>query len=554
MSTSLRLTVTPPQGEPYEFTTDRPEVIVGRASDADLPLADRFLSRHHARLIRRDGKVLVEDLGSRNGTSVNGVQIESQTAVRPGDIISLCGSTLRLANGASDDATAIEGEELSGVTLFRNATELLRPSLEAAVPEEGEGLRRYAERLGLLNEVHHALGRSMDLDGLLELILDGAFRHLQPEECAIYLREPDGEMRKAASRAVVATGGDLFYSRALAREVTEKKVAALVYDAQRDERFASAHSIMTSGVRSLAAAPLLDEEEAMGMMVIGSRIATRAFSEEDLELLVSLSAVAALRLRNLRLAEEAAERRAMEQEMALARRIQTKLLPEALPELPTWEIHGGTLPSRTVSGDMYQVLTRTTEEGKQECVAMVADVSGKGMAASLLTASLEALAVGPIEVGHPTDAICRRVSQRLYQRTPPEKYATAFVATIDIDSGRVRYTNAGHNPALVVRQDGGVEELGATGTPLGLLPQAAFTAAEIDLAPGDLLAIYTDGVTETVDPEDDEFGTPRLAEFLRRLIGQPLDQIASDLESALDDFSHGAPPGDDVTLVLIRRS
>ena len=550
MENPLRLSVKPPQGEAYEFIVDRDEVIVGRASDADLPLADRFLSRHHARILRRSGKFFVEDLGSRNGTSINGVSTDGPTPLVKGDVVAMCGSALTLLGPKGSVATVEPAGDLSGVTLFRNATELLRPSSEVDLSGDEDALRHYAERLGLLNEIHHALGKSMELEELLELILDGIFRHLQPEECTIFLRHTDGELTKAASRSVVPGGGDLLFSRALTHEVTEKKVAALVYDAQMDERFSAAQSIMTSGVRSLAAAPLLDEEEALGMMVIGSRVTVRAFSEEDLELLVSLSAVAALRLRNIRLAEEAAERQVMEKELALARRIQTALLPESLPDLPDWEIHGETLPSRGVSGDMYQVLSRN--EGA-ECFVMVADVSGKGMAASLLTASLEALSIGPIEAGEPTDEICRKVSERLFQRTPPEKYATAVLGSFEVATGRFSYTNAGHNPALIVRKDGSVEQLDSTGTPLGLLPNAPFRQVDLQLNSGDLVVIYTDGVTETVDPEDEEYGTDRLASFLQQRPLAPLSQLAEELEQELDQFSHGAPAGDDVTLLLLRR-
>ena len=140
------------------------------------------------------------------------------------------------------------------------------------------------------------------------------------------------------------------------------------------------------------------------MIVLSSRMAVRHFAEEDLELLVSLASVAALRLRNVQLAEEAAQRRLLEKELELGRRIQMALLPSLLPELPGYRLHGGTRPSRTVSGDYFQVLTRRDGD---ECVLMIADVSGKGVAASLLTASLEALAAGPLEDGLSPDEVLR---------------------------------------------------------------------------------------------------------------------------------------------------
>ena len=185
--------------------------------------------------------------------------------------------------------------------------------------------------------------------------------------------------------------------------------------------------------------------------MLESRAGVRQFAEEDLELLVSLAAVAALHLRNLALAMEAAERRRLEEELALARRIQVALLPDHLPEISGWDLYGGNFPSRGVSGDYYEVVERA--EGR-ECVFMMADVSGKGMAASLLTVSLQALSTGPIEDGLPPEEICTRLSRLLYRRTPPEKYATAFLGVLEPATGRLRYTNAGHNPPLVLRAAG----------------------------------------------------------------------------------------------------
>ncbi len=317
---------------------------------------------------------------------------------------------------------------------------------------------------------------------------------------------------------------------------------------------------MMSGVRSLLAAPLLEREGTLGMIVLGSKVAVRQFNEEDMDLLVSVASVAALYIRNLALAEEAAERRLLAEELALARRIQLALLPPSLPELPGWELYGANTPSRGVSGDYFAVVTRTAGPGDagapggaRECVLMVADVSGKGMAASLLTASLEAFAAGPIEDGLPPDEICAKLSRLLYRRTPPEKYATAVVAALALDSGVLRYANAGHNPPLVVRAGGAVEELAATGVPIALLPAAAYEAAEVRLAPGDSLVLYTDGIVEAADPAGEEYGTERLADLCRRHRRSSCADLATALDADLEAFARGVPFADDRTLVMARR-
>ncbi len=551
--TTLRLQVTPAEGPPFDHPLRGDSLVIGRAMDADLTLADPFLSRRHSRLYRSGSSLLVEDLGSRNGTLVNGKVIAGPTPVGPGDMITISNSRITLLEDAPVSVRVAEPEEdfLDG-TIFHRASDLLDRQSDPAVANETD-LRRYADRFKLLNEVHQALGRSLTLAGLLELILDRAFDHLRPDRGAILLKEADGGYRPAARRSTLDGAEDLEFSRSLVREVAEKGMAALVFDVQADERFAAALSMRISGIRSLVAAPLLDPDGTLGLIVLESRAGVRQFSEEDLELLVSLASVAALHIRNLALTLEAAERRRLEEELALARRIQVALLPNRLPDVPGWELYGGNIPSRGVSGDYYEVVER---DGGRECVLMVADVAGKGMAASLLTVSLQALSSGPIEDGLPPDEICARLSRQLYRRTPPEKYATAFLGILETATGRLRYTNAGHNPPLLLRVDGtpeDIEELAATGVPLGLLPQASYQAGETVLAPGDVLVLYTDGLVEANDAEGEEYGLGRLKAACATSRNEACCTLAEILERDLEGFARGVPFADDRTIVLARR-
>ena len=184
---------------------------------------------------------------------------------------------------------------------------------------------------------------------------------------------------------------------------------------------------------------------------------------------------------------------------------------------------------------------------------MIVDVSGKGMAAALLTASLEALAAVPVESGRPPEEICATVSRLLHRRTLPAKYATAFLAVVDTASGRLSYANAGHNPALVVRAEGEVERLAATGRPLALLADSQYRAAAAELAPGDLLVLYTDGHVEATDERGEEYGLERLTAMIAARRAAPLAELAAELAQDLARFVGDEPYGDDRTLVLLRR-
>ncbi|MGE0641902.1 MAG: SpoIIE family protein phosphatase [Thermoanaerobaculia bacterium] len=528
---------------------DQDILVAGRGAECDIQLSDLRVSRQHCRFEQRGPELWIEDLRSRRGTRVNNALLEAPRRLEAGDLVDLSEES-RLTIRRGDAAGEIPQPDPLSATIFRDADAVLAQRSDYRSASSEQELRRYVERLHLLNEVHRALAESPSRDALLEMILDRIFRQLQPEQAAVLLLGPDGELARAVTRPAGLAPGEVFFSRSLVREVTQRRLAALVLDAPRDERFAGAASILIAGVRSVLAAPLLTPEGALGLIVLSSRARMKQFGEPDLELLVSLASVAALHLRNVALAEEAAERRRLEEELALARRIQLALLPAALPQIPGYELLAGNIPSRGVSGDLYTVALHA-ETGA--ATFFLADVSGKGMAASLLGASLEALAAGPIDVGYLPDEICSRVSRRLWARTPPEKYATAFVSRLDPGTHALSWTNAGHNPALLIRADGSSERLGACGPPLGLLAKANFTRGEGAFAAGDLLLVYTDGISEACDPDDEEFGLDRLEAVAREHRGAALETIRDAIEGALDEFACGVPYADDRTLLLLRR-
>ncbi len=554
----LCLHVVPARGDAFDRVLEASSVVIGRAPSSDLVLEDRFLSRSHARLWIEGDQVMLEDLGSHNGTFLNGARVSGPVPVRPGDTIRVSTSvvTLTSVGDAPELRTELQAP-IAGATLVREASDLLPDARPAPAPSDSvEALVRYSERLALVNEVHKTLAGTADMAGLLELVLDRLFDHFRPEQAAVFLRRPDGRLTKEAER--VADGGELDLDfRSLEHEVVDKGLALVVLDARQDERFSNAESVLTSGVRSLMAAPMLavppiGGAPSLGMIVLASRLSARQFSEEDLELLVSLASAAALRIGNALLAEEAAERRRLEEELALARSIQVALLTEELPDLEGWQLHAGNVPSRRVSGDFYKIVEREAGGGR-ELVVLLADVSGKGMAASLLTAALEAMTSGLLEETESPEAICHKVSRLLYRRTPPAKYATGFLALIDPTSGELRYASAGHNPALVVRAAGGVEELESTGQPLGLLPSPHFGSADARIEPGDLLVVYSDGITEAMDCAGREYGTERLGAVCAAHSADPLDALAERIEEDLTRFVGDEPFADDRTIVMVRR-
>ena len=543
----FKLKVTPAEGETFVCDVEADSQVIGRSTKCDVSIADRFLSRRHARLFRDGDQWLVEDLGSRNGTFVNGTRIGRPEPVRTGDVLAMSASLVKLVGEGQDDSTSTD-------VFFKPVSDVLQKTSTPPPPDDtdsGQALALYADRLAIVNEVHQALAGSIALGELLDLILDRSFEHLQPEHGAIFLRRPDGGYEKAAGRSVPGAMGELVYSESLVDEVANKEVAALVIDAQTDHRFAQAESMMNAGVRALIAAPLLDPSGALGYMVLSSNAAVRQFKEEDLDLLVTLASVAAMRIRNVALGEEAAERRRLEWELKQARQIQVSLFPNTLPDISGYELYAGNIPSRGVSGDYYEVLER---EATEDCVLLVADVAGKGMSASIITGYLEALTSVPIEAGLEPHEIFQQISGPFGRRTPENRFATILLAAVDPKSGKLRYANAGHNPGLVIRRTGAVEWLEATGLPLGLMAGADYTSRETSLGLGDLLVLYSDGYTEAENPSSEEFGLDRLTAACTAHRAGSLKEIASRLETDLENFTAGNAIGDDRTLVMLRRS
>ena len=547
----MQLLVTPAEREPFNFELENGSIVVGRSSTAHLALADSYASRHHARLTRRDESLLVEDLGSRNGTYVNGRPVVAPTEVRPGDLIRIAGSSIRRSDeGApiSDVMTraAEGGAEVRDVTLIRPAAEILDESSDSIdALAAGEALRRYASRLKTLRAIHRAFSsRATSRADLLRTILDWAFDLFSPQQGEIYLRASDGELRRADSRPADATAGIPLPERIVAQVLQERlAVTAKVDKAQAGDSGRSSPTF-------LIAAPMLDGDSTFGMLVLSRDHPRQRFNEEQLDLFVELTAEAGLELRKIMLAEEAEQTRLLEQELALARRIQLGILRE-LPSFEGYSFLSRNVPSRGVSGDFY---TLTVRAGGDECVLIVGDVSGKGFAAALVTASVEALSAVMIEAGYPPHEICTKLSHQLFERTLPSGFVTAIVAALDRQSGRLVYTNAGQNAALLARPDGSLEELRSVGLPLALMRGGAYESREVMLEAGATLLLYTDGITEAANRENEEYGLDRLrACFVRHHQASLLD-IVHGIEADLDHFVHDVPYADDRTVLLVRRS
>ena len=533
-------------GSRERFPLSKPRITIGRARSSDVFLPDQWLSRHHAAIEQRLGSYYLLDLGSKNGTLLNGERVSGDRRLRDGDVITL-GEHL-LAFSLEDE---LEERPPEGTRVF-SAKELsdikTKPSID---PEE---LARQNRILGVLSEAAKQLIVHRPIDELFEKVLDLLFEAVPAERGAIMLLEgtpPEPTIKASRSRQ----GGPIArLSRSIVRRVLEKKEALLISSVMDDASFSKQDSILATGIRSAMSAPLWytatgsEEDEVIGLVYVDSLMASHSFSEEDVRILTALANVAAAKIENARLLEENLEKRVLEEEMRTAAEIQRGLLPDHAPTVPGYGVVGSNRPCRTVGGDYYDF----GMDGGRLHFAL-GDVSGKGTGAALLMTVLRAAVRGHWGEGEPAEAVSR-INRTVCQNVTPGKYVTFFMGRLDPDTGSVAYVNAGHNPPIVVRADGSLDTLTTGGVVLGLFDNGEYEQATTRLGPGDVLVVFSDGVTETWNRDDVEFGDARLAELIRQ--GREMDAAALEAEilRELDRFSQGTKATDDRTLIVIKRN
>ncbi len=287
-----------------------------------------------------------------------------------------------------------------------------------------------------------------------------------------------------------------------------------------------------------------------GMAVLGPRLSEEPYSAGDKRLLASVASQAGIAMRSITLAEKMAEQidagRRTEQEMQIARQVQSRLLPQQAPSLKTLDCSGRCIQTRAVGGDYYDFL----DFGSGRLGLVLADISGKGMSAALLMANLQANLRGQYALAlEDVPRLLRSVNHLFYRNTETSHYATMFFAIYDDGTRRLRYVNCGHNPPILVRANGDIERLTATATVLGLFEEWDCTADECELASGDVLVIYTDGISEAGPNEEDEYGEERLIATTRKYQQQSAGEIVDNILSEVQQFSRGRQ-ADDMTLIV----
>jgi serine phosphatase RsbU (regulator of sigma subunit) len=523
------------EGSSEVFALHADRVVLGRSHDCDLILPDVLLSRRHAEIVRTARGWVLRDLGSLNGTRLNGVRVAGDHALHDGDVVVM--SDWRLvfhdADAPSDPALLAAGERLRDVTELATRTDL-----------EAGALARQGRILGLLTRAATAVVATPSAEALLDTLLGQLLEAVPARRghVALFEGEPPSPRLAAARATEGAPPGTV--DLAIAERVLRSQGA-----------FIAPRVIAEDGsVRSMLCAPLWFSGALPTLERIGGCVALEGpagpspFDEEHLRVVTAVANLAASRLETLRLREETADKRRLEEDLRGAARIQASLLPEETPAVAGWELAGSSRLCSEVGADYYDF---SPDDGS--LLLALGDVAGKGLAAALLMASLRGAVRAFWREGEPLSGVVSHVNENLHETVPANRFATLFLARLDTTSGELRWVNAGHAGPLLARADGSHEVLHATGTILGAFPDAAWSEGRTTLGPGDVLVLLSDGVMEAARERASDLGPARLAAVVRSKGAGSASALLAALQSAAEDSLGGTRRADDHTFVVLRR-
>ncbi len=554
------LFVYPKRGDFFSVPLESDRVTFGRGADNTLPLLDPFCSTHHAVLTVEAGRYRVRDLGSKNGVFVNGKRIKGEADVRSGDEILIGQTRLSIDRRLLSNVELSDGPQPStSYNTIMKLNEILKKpdgqtATRAAPPAADlEKIRSEHRVYSVMSEVSKALLLHEPLNELLEHIMELMSQNLPMDRCALLLREGSPEQLipkvvRIQDRSLA--GQKMQISRSIVNMALEQELAVLCQDALADPRFGAKDSIISGHIKSAVCAPLWNNEKVIGIVYADRTALAEPFTEEDLRLLTLLANLAAVKIENARLFEKSLEKERMERELAVAAQIQRELLPKANPSLDGYEICGLNIPCYEVGGDYYDFLTIDAER----LGVIIADVSGKGVGAALLMASLRASLQSEISPGYDPAVMSSRLNEFVHRSSSSNCFITFVFCEITLKTGGVRYVNAGHNPPAVVKAKGGVERWGPTGLCLGMFPDSRYDIGTSHLEKGDVMILFTDGLTESRNKAGREMGEDSVLEFLKNNAKRPAGELLKDLRSRFQEFTAGVTPFDDTTVVLVKKT
>ena len=535
-------------------------MVIGRHPGCDIVLDDASVSRQHAAVTVADGAVFIEDLRSRNGTSVNGQPLTVKRLLGDGDEIAVCGDRFffslagrrrtraapAVPGGGGSSGDVIVGEDSSAVIVSE---------LDLAKPDGEEVVGRHAEaKLRALLGINRAIGASLSLDEVLPRMLEGLLDAFpRAERAFVLLADPQSDrlvLRARRTKGKPDTG-PLRLSLSLINTVAESRRAILSADAASDSRFNANESIVGFRIRSVMCVPVVRSDGSLlGVVQVDSRAVSDGFNADDLDVLAGVAGQAAQAIEQALAHDDRVAREQLDRDLELAHRVQQGLLPSRPPEIPGYEIFDYYEAARHVGGDFFAYVPLADDR----LAVVLADVSGKGVAAALLMAALSADVRYCLASERDLGRALSRINESFMRGGWDDRFATLVVAVLDTSAHRVTICNAGHLPVFLRDASGVVRAVAGDlgGLPLGMAEGHDFRTCDHELAAGDTLVFCTDGISEALDHEGQCYGLDRL----ERVLAEPAAGAADLGRRVLADVERhaaGQVRSDDMCLVCVGR-
>jgi sigma-B regulation protein RsbU (phosphoserine phosphatase) len=524
------------------FALDRDGTLIGRQPDAAVYLESLAVSRHHARVLWQDGGWVVEDVGSSNGTFVNGRRVNGRMPLTAQDALQIGPYVLHLQE--DDPTPAPEAEPV------------VRASVSALSSNPVLFSQNPAYKLQVVLEIAQHLGRTLELDPLLGRLLDHLLRLFpQADRGSVILCQRDQFAIRAQRSRVPGAPSEFPVSRTLLRRALDEGAGLLSEDVPADSKIVLSATLVSLNLNSFLCVPLIGPEgRRLGVLQLDCLRHGQTFHAEDLEVLTAIGLQVAVVLENVALHAERLREERLHQELTLARDIQQSFLPANFEGFPNNdpELFARVNPALEMSGDLYDFLR--LPDGR--LAFFVGDVSGKGMPAALFMVAVRALLrhLTPSATG-PADLL-RRLHHALAADNPTDRYVTLVHGIYAPADGSVVLAVAGHPPPLLRRADGTVTPAPVQRSIFLGCPSVTLTVGDtrLTLAPGETLVCYTDGFTEAFAPDRTMFGLERLCDALGGpRTALPLQECAAAVSSAVRRFTGKDELQDDQTLLLLRR-
>ena len=523
---------------------------LGRSGEADIAIrGDRGVSKLHARIETEASGYVIADLGSRNGTYVNDHPIGGEPApLLPGDRIRL-GRSVFVFEGGEPEGTVPEErtDDLQAPASLFRADRLpftMAGGTPAVRPEDTDG------RLLKLTELSKEVMTSRSEAELGALVTRSLLEWLEADCCAIVhpVESGDGydfEIQTLASRPGYE-GRSISISTTAVKQALENRMASITSNALGDERFRDRQSVIVRRLVSILCVPLWHEDRVFGLLYLDSSDPAVQFSVDHLGLSSAVANLTAIKTDNLRLFDAAVAKSALDKELALAGEIQAGLLPGESYAFNTLACAGTHVSCEEIGGDYYDFIPL----GEDVLTVTIADVTGHGPSSALLMVACKTMLTTLVDIGVPLVERVGRLNEYILHHSSVSQFITFFHAEIDIRAKTLSYCNAGHNPPMLLSQDGPVQKLPPVTPPLGIAA-VSFETETVRFEPGTRLVMYTDGVTEAANPDGELFEEQRLESLLTKHRRQGAGAMKDTVMAAVFGFSAGSRQCDDVTLAVV---